>query len=206
MFRRLSLCCLLAGAALVVELGSPLDGAREAAATVSVAHSLEELVRHSTRVVIATAKERTSRWEEIGGGKRIVTYTRLAIAVDIVGTSTPELWVRTLGGAVDGIGQVVAGEASLVLGERSLAFLTPVEDGALHVMGMADGHFPLLLGPAADDGKPRVERLRRSPAIATVLERKRGPSAAVTLVGKTTSEATGLIQKVASELAAKKPR
>ncbi len=173
---------------------------------VAVAHRLEELVRHSTGVVLATPRERRSQWEELAGGKRIVTYTRLEIEARIDGAGTGEVWVRTLGGAVDGIGQVVAGEAALVLGERSIVFLTPAADGVLHVMGMAQGHYPLVASEPQNEGAPRIERLVVSPSLGTLVARKGGVSAGATLAGKTAREAADLVREARRALDAKKPR
>ena len=131
----------------------------EAVAGVSVLLSLDELTAVSTHVVLARAVDRTSAWEELGGGRRIVTYTRLRVERSVVGAAATELVVRTLGGAVDGIGQSVSGEAQLTLGSRSLLFLAQGE-GALVVTGMAQGHYPVVelekepprLGPSPDSG------------------------------------------------------
>lgn len=169
---RLALGLALAAAAATL----PSPGHRgEAQAGVSILMTLDELVASSARVVLAQPVERTSRWEVLGGGKRIVTYTRLVVDEPIAGAGptegrADEVWVRTLGGAVDGVGQHVSGEASFTLGERSLVFLERASDGAAVVAGMAQGHYRL----AEVEG---AIVLRPSPDAGTLLPR-RGPSIA----------------------------
>lgn len=157
-----------------------LSAARSAEASVSVQMTLDELVVASQRVVIATALDRSSRWEELPTGRRIVTYTRLAIDETVDGASSAEVTVRTFGGVVDNIGQQVSGEATLKIGERALVFLADVGEGDLRatvVTGMAQGHYPL----DESSGEPV---LKASPDRGTLVNR-RGPSvpAAVVLVG-----------------------
>ncbi len=60
--------------------------------------------------------EQRSQWEELGGARRIVTYTRLSIDRPVAGQPDGEIWVRTLGGAVGDIGQQVSGDAQLKIG------------------------------------------------------------------------------------------
>lgn len=176
----------LAVATTAVALPAPgVDG--DAHAAVSILMTLDELVATSSRVVVAEPIERTSRWEELGGGRRIVTYTRLAIDETVAGGARSDVWVRTLGGSVDKIGQHVAGEASFTLGEKTLVFLEDV-DGATVVTGMAQGHYRL----AEVDGDVV---LKPSPDSGTLLPRK-GPSIAARelLVGARLDRARALVQ------------
>lgn len=169
-------------------LALPTPGpAGEAEAAVSILMTLDELVTASSRVVVAEPLERTSRWEELGGGRRIVTYTRLAVDETVAGGTRSEVWVRTLGGRVDKIGQHVAGEATFTIGEKTLVFLEDV-DGATVVTGMAQGHFRL----AEVDGDVV---LKASPDAGTLLPRK-GPSIAARelLVGARLARARALVQ------------
>jgi hypothetical protein len=161
-----------------------VDLARPAEATTAILATLEELVGASYVTAIAEAKERTSRWEELAGGRRIVTYTRLVLHERLVGgaESEREIVVRTLGGKVDKIGQQVAGEANFTIGERCVVFLSTIDDATV-VTAMAQGHYPLV----AKDGKPR---LAASPSLGNLLPR-RGPSlsARERLVGATLESA-----------------
>jgi hypothetical protein len=140
--------------ALALDAGAPLEGPRIAAASVSIAISLEQLVTGSAAVVVATAAEQRSQWEDLGGARRIVTYTHLTIDRTVAGEPGKEVWVRTLGGAVGKIGQLVPGGARIAIGSQALLFLAKARDGALEVTGMAQGHYPLVAGGAAPGGGP----------------------------------------------------
>jgi hypothetical protein len=129
----------IAAALLALSLVSP-----SGYASVARALRLPELVRSSQHVVIGVPSDSWSRWENSAGGRRIVTYTRVRVEESVSGVpSEAELLVRTLGGQVGNIGQVVYGEAILTPGQRSLLFVRPGPDGALRLTGMAQGHFPL---------------------------------------------------------------
>jgi hypothetical protein len=159
----------------------------DARASVAILMSLDELVTASTQIVVATAVDRYSVWEDMPSGRRIVTYTRLSVSQVVTGGASQEVWVRTLGGAVGKIGQSVAGEAQIATGSRALFFL--VKSGpALVVTGMAQGHFPIVVD---DKGAPR---LKASPDPGTLIPR-RGPtiSAHERLVGKKLDDALTVI-------------
>ncbi len=117
-----ALLCAGAASLLTVEDGA-LRGSREASASVSIAVSLEDLARASSLVARVTPVERTSTWED----GRIVTTTRVRVDEVIAGAAgARELRVRTLGGRVDKIGQIVEGEAAFTANEPSIVFLTAV--------------------------------------------------------------------------------
>lgn len=189
-FRASIVALALALPALAVRPDAPLDGPAPAEAAVSIHATLEELVRASSLVVVATPTERHSAWEELAGGRRIVTYTLLKVDRAVVGAPSGEVWVRTLGGAVGKIGQVVSGEARLDLGAPSLLFLASA-DGALVVTGMAQGHYRIV----RDEGG--ATRLAPSPDAGTLLPR-RGPSipARDVLVGATPDDAVQAVLRV----------
>jgi len=182
------------GAHVDAERG-PTFGA-EAHATTSVMMTLDELVQASSVAVVAQPVERYSKWEVLGDSRRIVTYTRLVLEESMLsGPGTADVWVRTLGGTVDKIGQHVAGEAQFTIGETALVFLAKPAD-TLVVVGMAQGHFPLV--EAAED---RI--LVSSPDTGTLLRKKKDVKAARDeLVGATLSEARKKILK--AKKAAKK--
>ena len=156
--------------------------------------TLEELVSLSDRIAVVVAEERSSRWEEAHGSRRIVTYTKLRVESSLRGSKakpgeTEHVWVRTLGGIVDKVGQHVAGEAQFTLGERAVVFLK--QDGERSVVtGMAQGHYPL----AMKDGH---EVLVSSPDTGALLP-KRGPrlSARERLLTRKLAEAQADILKV----------
>lgn len=159
----------------------------DAHASVAVLLSLDELVERSSHVVVATPSDHYSVWEELPSGKRIVTYHKLTVERSVAGKPTKEIWVRTLGGVVDKIGQSVAGEAQIAAGGRALFFLTE-SGGVTVVTAMAQGHYPIVTD---DKGEAR---LAPSPDPGMLLP-KRGPtiSAHERLVGNKVEDAISLV-------------
>lgn len=169
-----------------------LVGPDRAEAAVAIAYTLDELIELSPWVVVARATERKGVWEEVGGSRRIVTYTKLELEQAVYGKPDKTLWVRTLGGAVGRIGQQVAGEAQLSLKKSALLFLMKTDDGVLLVAGAAQGHYPLVK-PTQQGAKPTLGHSR---SLGTVLSRQ-GPSipASDLLVGKTLEQAKATIRE-----------
>ena len=159
----------------------------EAKAAVSIALGLDELVGASSGCVVATAAESRSEWVDLGGGRRIVTLTRLTVERTVFGRRQDSIWVRTLGGAVGHIGQVVSGEARLRLGERALVLLRRAPDGVLTVTALGQGHFPVV----ERDGRPV---LVGSPDPGTLLRRRPAATARDALVGATLPAAVSLVE------------
>ena len=185
----LAVCLALGGS-----VGAPWSGPSTAEAAMSVAHTLEELVDQSRWTVLGSAKERVSNWEEVAGSRRIVTYTRVEVSQIVFGKGLEKsVWVRTLGGVVDRIGQQVSGQAELRLGQRALLFLSRTPSGAVVVSGAAQGHFPI--------AEPKKEgeraRLGYSPSMGKVIARK-GPSISVheVLIGLEPKAAVAKIREV----------
>ncbi len=119
---------------------------RDAQASVSIAILFDDLVRESTTASIITPMEAHAVWEN----GRIYTYTRVHVDRLVAGSVTPgheashEEWVRTLGGVVGKIGQVVDGEPVLTVGRPSMLFVHQGPVGALEVTGRAQGQFPVV--------------------------------------------------------------
>ncbi|WP_437283109.1 hypothetical protein WME90_21780 [Sorangium sp. So ce375] len=164
--------------------------------------SLDELVAAASYVVVATAIEQRSQWEELGGARRIVTYTRLSIDRTVAGQPDGEVWVRTLGGVVGDVGQHVSGDAQLAIGAQAMVFVAKAGP-ALVVSGMAQGHYPVVdgEGPRNVDGgtgarRIAVRRLAASPDTGTVLPRP-GPaiSAREQLVGASIDTAIDAVSR-----------
>jgi hypothetical protein len=131
--------------ALFSSVGVGLLTAAPADAAVARALGIRELVDRSKRVVVATALEQACEWQVIGGSRRIVTLTRVRVE-ELVTGATPEaseLMLQTLGGRVGKVGQLVDGEAELVVGENSLVFTREVLTGLYGVTAMAQGHYPI---------------------------------------------------------------
>lgn len=174
--------CLSAGAALTLS--------ERAAASLARAVSLDGLVRSSQHIVFATPVEASSKWETIAGRRRIVTYSRLLVTETLGGAApgASEVLVRTLGGQVGEIGQVVHGEAELALNRACVLFLGHVSNQPLFIQGMSQGEYPT----HEQDGEPR---LRLSPRLG---ELDTDPSSAVRRLNKQPlSAARKLIREVA---------
>jgi len=161
-----------------------------ARATLGPGLSVDELVLRSRHVFVGEALDAYSTWEHIGGRKHIVTYTRVKPTELFAGADPTEreLLLRTLGGRVGDLGELVPGEAQIAPGQRSLLFALPFAS-ALAVTAMAQGHYPLARDAAG------VERLHRSPQ---AVEFRRDPRAAVErLHGLDLSAARSLVKAVA---------
>jgi hypothetical protein len=163
-----------------------------AGASVARAIRLADLVRSSQHVVVGIPGESWSRWETVGPSRRIVTYTRVRVEETVAAeASGAEILVRTFGGIVDDVGQVVYGEALLKRGERSLLFVRKNADGKLAVAGMAQGHFPLKV-----DAKG-VFRVMASRHLDKLIGRK--DSAVARLSGQSVVECQRLIAEAARQ-------
>jgi hypothetical protein len=159
-------------------------------ATTARAVSLTDLIARSTRILRATPLEGSSRFEDVGGTRHIVTYTRLRLDELIAGSpNEPELLVRTLGGHVDKLGEIVHGEAQLIPNEACVVFLRANADGIDEVTEMAQGHYPLASDPSG------VLRLQPSRNVAHLVANQSSPNMAVVrLSGLQLHEARDLIR------------
>jgi hypothetical protein len=162
---------------------------KQAQGSVARAVPLEALTTRSQHVVLGEPLDAYSVWERVGGRRHIVTYTRVRAHELLAGTDpkVDELLVRTLGGQVGELGELVHGEAVLRVGHRSVVFVMPSRD-ALAVTAMAQGHYPLLRDTVG------AERLRRSPH-ANELVNEAG-SAVQRLPGLQVPEARSLLRQV----------
>lgn len=165
-------------------------GPRNAWASTARAISLPQLVGLSQHALVGTPTGATSRWETVGSSRRIVTYVSVEVSHPIDGRPPADtaLMVRTLGGTVGDIGQLVHGEARLELGSQAVVFLTSDVDGVLGVTAMAQGHYPL----SFDSDK--IARLRASPDMPSLLDVK--DSAVQRLVRRTVLEAEQLVSEI----------
>ncbi len=173
----------LASAGLATLLaGSP------AQAGLARAVPLAELLKRSQRVVLGLPLDAFSRWETLGGRRRIVTYTQLQVEHDLdEKRGDVEYLVRTLGGRVGDIGQVVHGEARLERRQHGVVFLRPDDAGILHVTELAQGHYPLRAGASG------VPRLYPDSQLGELVNADQ--SAAKRLVGRTLSEAVEALRE-----------
>jgi hypothetical protein len=128
---------------------------REAPASVSIAVTWEGLIRESTAAAVVTPTSGLSIWE----GGRIYTYTQVHVEQRVAGQApTGDAWVRTMGGEVGRVGQLVDGEAALAPGQRSLLFLTSGPVGAFDVTARGQGQF--LVKTDDPSVPPRLARTR----------------------------------------------
>jgi hypothetical protein len=150
--------------ALLGASSAVLAGADPAYASVARAIAMNSLVKQSKSVVVATPLSARSEWATIGGSRRIVTISRVRIDEHVARNApdSSEVLVRTLGGRVGKLGQVVHGEAELRSERTCLLFLYEAESGLSTVTAMAQGHYPLLVSA----GKTTLER---SPGLAKLV-------------------------------------
>ncbi len=145
--RAVALGSLLAVGALGV---GQIAAEREAHASMSIAILFDELVRDSTAAAIVTPFEQKPVWED----GRIITYTHVHADRPVAGTLESDPWVRTMGGTVGRLGQIVDGEPVLTVGKPGLLFLHPDKTsggGVYAVTGRAQGQFPVV---ASTQGAP----------------------------------------------------
>jgi hypothetical protein len=129
----------------MASMAPPILGAtveRDAGAAVSIAVTWDGLLRASSAAAMVTPIDASAVWE----GGRIYKYTRVhvdrGIAGDVAAGSVA--LVRTMGGVVGTIGQIVDGEAVLRTGEPSLLFLRAGPAGSLEVTARGQGQFPVV--------------------------------------------------------------
>jgi hypothetical protein len=144
--KRLLLRAAVAALALVCPVVGPVCP-RDAPASVSIAVTWESLIRQSTGAAVVTPQSGLSVWE----GGRIYTYTQVHVEQSVAGDApSGDAWVRTMGGVVGKVGQLVDGEAVLAPGQRSLLFLKSGPVGAFDVTTRGQGQFLVKAdGPSA---------------------------------------------------------
>jgi hypothetical protein len=162
--------------------------------SVSIAITWDGLLRQSVASAVVMPLEARSVWE----GGRIYTYTRVrvdrAIAGDIL--EGGETWVRTMGGVVDRIGQIVEGEAVLAPGKPSLLFVRAGPAGTMEVTARGQGQFPVV----ADVNQARPRVVRNSAVGALFAPQVRASSAATRLAADVLHGR--YVDEVAGEIAA----
>jgi hypothetical protein len=129
---------------------------------VSISVTWDGLLRASSAAAVVTPVEARAIWEN----GRIYTYTRVQVNRSVAGDlgAGSEAWVRTMGGIVDKIGQIVEGEALLATGQPSLLFLHAGPIGALEVTARGQGQFPIV---TVDPQTP--PRVVRSHAVGAIV-------------------------------------
>lgn len=165
--------------------------AKVATASTARAVSLQHLVERSSRIVRSTPLDSFARSETIGGTQHVVTYSRLRVEEALQGDSAEsEILVRTLGGTLGAVGEIVHGEAELALNQPCIVFLHDNADGVEVVTAMAQGHYPLALDAR---GIPRLGASRNLPHLVPGAA---SVSAVEQLTGLGVAEARSLIRGV----------
>jgi len=130
-------------ALLLLLLGIFCAFARPAGASVQLAVLFDDLVRDSTGICVFAGLEQRSAWED----GRIYTRTRVRCDQKLAGeiSQGQEVWIRTMGGIAEGIGQSVSGEAVFAAGSTSIAFVRAGPAASYEVTARAQGHFPIAI-------------------------------------------------------------
>lgn len=150
--------------------------------------SLAELAQRSERIGVIEPLVASCRYVSIGGRKSLVTDTRVRVHEAWTGATESELLLRTLGGRLEGVGELVHGQPELGLGTRAVGFLKLARDGQVWWMtGMAQGHFPL-------SDASQAARLLASPGLPDIVQLE--TSAVQRLVGRRLGEARELVRGV----------
>lgn len=142
-----------------------LMAATTASATIVKSLDLEEMAREADVIVHGTVERQSASWNE--ERTRIYTVTEVRVTEGLKGPhqAGDVIRIRQLGGTVDGITQMIPGNAKLVRGEEVVLFLDRDEKKDLHyVVGMAQGKFRVdRSGP-----RPVVDRQLEGLALARV--------------------------------------
>jgi hypothetical protein len=138
--------------------------AHEARASVSIPVTYDALLHGSSSAAVVTPIEQRSVWEN----GRIYTYSRVHVDRAIAGelATDGEAWVRTMGGVVGKIGQVVEGEAVLTVGRPCVLFVHAGPVGAVEVTARAQGQFAIVLD------EKKTQRVARSSAVGALIAPK----------------------------------
>ncbi len=155
-------------------------------ASVARALTLRELSRGSHRIVRGVPQDRYAQWENRGGRQRIVTYTRVLVTEDLGRSEREaEVLVMTWGGRVDGVAQLIHGEAALRADEDCVLFLGKSDNGVRRVTAMAQGHYPI-------ERTGNELRLRKSPQLDALVNAQ--DSAVERLHQRSLGDATRMIR------------
>jgi len=101
----------------------------------------KDLAGQADAVVVGTVTASKAQWNE--GKTKIITLSTVKIAETVKGDLKGEVPVRTFGGEVDGLAQLVPGMPQFAKDEEVVLFLKS-EDKAWHVVGLGQGKFTVL--------------------------------------------------------------
>ena len=145
----------------------------DANASVMIAVPFDSLVKDADAVAVIAPQESKSVWEE----GRIYTYTRVKVEQGVAGdTSGSDVWIRTMGGVVGKVGQLVDGEPVFTPNKPNLLFLRKFKAGGTwEVSARAQGQYPVVV-----DELSKKRRITRSANVGMLLPPKRPPQDSVT--------------------------
>lgn len=165
LLRSAFLSLAVASAALTTGVLAPND----AQASVMIAVPFDALVKDADAVAVVVPQDARSVWED----GRIYTYTKMRVDTRVAGDpGGSELWVRTMGGVVAKIGQLVDGEPVFTPNKPSLLFLRRFDaTGTWEVSARAQGQYPIVL-----DEDAKTKRVVRSGNVGVLLPPKQVPT------------------------------
>jgi len=166
----------------------------DARASVSIAVGYEALVKDADTVGVVTPTDSKTVWED----GRIVTYTHVKVDQGVAGDlgTGADGWVRTLGGMVGKIGQLVDGEPVFTANKSSLVFLRKFKGtGTWEVSARAQGQYPIVVDDT-DKTKAVSRRVMRSSSAGLLLPPK-AASTAATPAGPARVDPNGAADRVA---------
>jgi hypothetical protein len=178
--------------------------ATDASASVMIAVPFDSLVKDADAVAVVVPQDAKSVWEE----GRIYTYTRVKIEQGVAGdTSGGEVWIRTMGGVVGKVGQMVDGEPVFTAQKSNLLFLRKFKAGGTwEVSARAQGQYPVVF----DEAK-KTKRLTRSANVGVLLPPKKvqqeanGTVTPQSVTGPRTADAEDLKIRLAGDVLHDRP-
>jgi hypothetical protein len=114
-------------------------------ATVIKVVELETLARSADVIVRGTTGASVSAFTE--DGKQIHTVTKVRVATTIKGVADSEIEVRTRGGTVGELTQMISGAPPLGEGREVILFLHRVSPRRFVIEGFVQGRFDVVKGP-----------------------------------------------------------
>lgn len=134
----------------------------DATASVSIAITFDSLCQQADAVAAITPGEATSNWED----GRIFTYTKVHVDQGVAGdlAAGQDTYVRTMGGVVGKVGQMVDGEAVLQKDKPALLFLRKLKTGSYEVTARGQGQYPIQL-----DAQTKLRTIIKSSAAGVLL-------------------------------------
>lgn len=177
---RLALSHALLACALALPATSLLV-ASDAQASVSIAVGYDALVKDADEVVLVTPGDQQSVWED----GRIYTYTKFHVDQPIAGAlpAGGEGFVRTMGGVVGNVGQMVDGEPVFTAGQQSMLFLHKLKVAStFEVSARAQGQYPLVVSEAG-----KMKTFMKSGNAGVILPPKTPPADNAAAAGQSTS-------------------